>query len=357
VVKRVFILGAGFSKHAGLPLAPQLTELLIERAMPSHEWLPEFFADLRRDLAMLGGREPSAVSFEELFDALGPSCTLLRLRAQACTADDTWSARLVDFAAYVEKNVVEWLHDDLYDVLWRMHPATTPPYITKFAEALTASDIVVTFNYDVLVERALTALDRPWNHGFVREGLNGVSILKLHSSLDWAEVDPAARPGAINQSVCVLADTSQHTETSSSPSRFTQLVRAPSWEAVGAARQLQNVWLGPVQWMRHLPPGLGSMKRVENTSGLGQVWQRAIDALVEADRVAIVGYSLPVTDAAVRLAFRAATAQRTKPVLDRFVLVDPGSNPPVDACERVFGCAPRLRKEGAEQVDWSALLD
>jgi hypothetical protein len=69
VIMRCFVLGAGFSKAANLPLATELTDLLVQRtAYPTDDGLPNFAREVCGQIN--GRRNQSAtakVSIEELF--------------------------------------------------------------------------------------------------------------------------------------------------------------------------------------------------------------------------------------------------------------------------------------------------
>ncbi len=192
---RIFVLGAGFSRLAGFPLGPELWR----------EVLPRLDADLgpnnhvRRDLEYFrvfkrdctGVEIDSAdVDFEEFIGFLDVE-HYLGLRGS-----DTWS---------IEGNesqiLLKWY---LGKVLWERQAtmeSVPSPYL-RFAEALRPGDIVLTFNYDSLLEVSLDLVERPYRLfperfseiGLTVHGVDStreeVVILKLHGSVDWFDRSP-----------------------------------------------------------------------------------------------------------------------------------------------------------------------
>jgi hypothetical protein len=65
-----------------------------------------------------------------------------------------------------------------------------PKLYMRFAERLQPHDRIITFNYDVLLERACEAVGKPfrlghWNYSIGLPPDEVITILKLHGSIDW----------------------------------------------------------------------------------------------------------------------------------------------------------------------------
>jgi hypothetical protein len=67
-------------------------------------------------------------------------------------------------------------------VLHEALPQGTRTKAKRFAELLRPGDVVITFNWDLLVEEALYDLKKEWEYK-LRDG--AICILKPHGSLDW----------------------------------------------------------------------------------------------------------------------------------------------------------------------------
>ena len=187
---RIFILGAGFSRPAGLPLASALypaVKSLIER---QHGTNTKFDRDLTYYLAYCNdcgvtGQTKDALDLE-LFMSYLDIEHYLELRGS-----DTWSREGNESQLMIRKAIGKVIHDGT--------PAADklPDYYYKFAELLSPSDIVLTFNYDLVLEAALTHVGkrfRRFPHRFNSVNAHGgtldsdseeVVLLKLHGSLDW----------------------------------------------------------------------------------------------------------------------------------------------------------------------------
>lgn len=187
---RIIILGAGFSKPAGLPLANELwREILVRskslwgRASKFNDDLDKYIAYRRKSDGVELTRD--TVNFEEFLGFLDIE-HYLGLRGP-----DTWSEDGNEGQVVVKTLIGE--------ILSKYMPSSNaiPELYLEFARRLQAHDYVLTFNYDILLERALDAVKKPYrlfpdryesfgrNVGFVDSSKDEIVILKLHGSIDW----------------------------------------------------------------------------------------------------------------------------------------------------------------------------
>jgi len=187
---RLFILGAGFSQPAGLPLANELWEEIRKRAEGLRGRAAKFHDDLRDYLEFkleCDGLKTQAedVDFEDF-------CRFLDIEHfLGLRGSDTWS-RDGNEGTVVIKTLIG-------EILAERTPLSQdiPELYLNFAEMLRPDDYVLTFNYDVLLERALEAIGKryrlfPKRYKSVRGqsatvdfSAKEVVILKLHGSIDW----------------------------------------------------------------------------------------------------------------------------------------------------------------------------
>jgi hypothetical protein len=186
-----YILGAGFSAAAGLPLADALWKEVYRRALPMSGRAGQFRDDLddyiefkRRSEGRRLTREE--VNFEEFLGFLDVEHHL------GLRGSDTWSEDGNESQVIVKTLIGQILTE-------RMPKANAIPSIyLKFAERLQPWDHVITFNYDILLERACDVVGKryrlvPWRYTAVGEFtttidetcFDEISILKLHGSIDW----------------------------------------------------------------------------------------------------------------------------------------------------------------------------
>ena len=79
---------------------------------------------------------------------------------------------------------LSYLEDALRDVILKKDNESDLTPITRWAQAVNERDVMLTFNYDTLVERSLAGLGKAWNHGTGCENDSGVPVCKLHGSID-----------------------------------------------------------------------------------------------------------------------------------------------------------------------------
>ncbi|MEW6262761.1 MAG: hypothetical protein AB1641_06745 [Thermodesulfobacteriota bacterium] len=187
---RIIILGAGFSRPAGLPLADELWQKILKqcknlwgRASMLNDDLDAYIG-YRRDCDGIELTRDT-VNFEEFLGYLDVE-HYLGLRGK-----NTWS---------IDGNEGQVVVKTLIgNILTQYMPAVDkiPELYLKFARRLRPGDYILTFNYDILLERSLDALEIPYRlfpdrfvsvsrySGIIDSRKEEVIILKLHGSIDW----------------------------------------------------------------------------------------------------------------------------------------------------------------------------
>lgn len=187
---RIFVLGAGFSRAAGLPLADELWREVQRRARTLSGRAEQFWDDLETYIQYRGDCDgvtltPDQVDFEEFLAFLDIE-HYLGLRGS-----DTWSVDGNEAQVVAKTLIAEILAEAMPSV------EAVPQLYRRFAAGLQPNDIVLTFNYDVLLERALESVGKPFRlfpqrfqnvRGWSAEvdtSREEVILLKLHGSIDW----------------------------------------------------------------------------------------------------------------------------------------------------------------------------
>ena len=184
---RIIILGAGFSKPAGLPLGSELfgeVRKLIRHNYGSNS----VESDIKRYKEYVAATEGRKISDDSLdyekFLGFLDTEHFLRFDGGDRLSDEGNASQLM-----VRRAIAEVLH--------RRTPKTPPALYRAFVRKLNPSDWVLTFNYDTLLESALDAEEKPyrryphrfskiyWGHNEVDESKEEVVVLKLHGSIDW----------------------------------------------------------------------------------------------------------------------------------------------------------------------------
>lgn len=362
-LKRVFVFGAGFSKPAGMPLANELVDLCSAR-IPVGE-MRDWIEHLRDRLTWLStaphGREPFKLSIEEVFHYAHFDVEVHRLLQQLVPVGRTDGETPWDTAEHIES----WLRDleeAMCDVISERENKADLLPITRWAEAVTHNDAVITFNYDTLVERALLQLGQCWSHGFVGEADEGIPVFKLHGSIDWIVVHRSQVPGKLD----LLFDKRNDNRTDRDSGHIEddcRLWRCRSAEQRCKWIQGRHLQLGKegevdrLHWRKVGIAGLGAYKLLHEVPGLGLTWVHAMKALHQADVAIVVGFSLSEFDAMAQLQFAEVAKDRIGQHPLRVVVVDPFLD---DAGERRFARVFRtenvhVQRERHEAIDWSSI--
>jgi len=187
---RIIVLGAGFSRPAGLPLARELWVDLSARALRLEgragrfqqeiEWFRDYVLDCT-------GKKPAPdeIDFEHFMRYLDLEHFL------GMRGSDTWSDEGNEATIVTKTLIGQIISERMSDL------RVLPKIYLEFARRLEVDDVVITFNYDTLVERALEHLGKPYrlfhhrfdrvtnDTGYSSTDRNEVVVLKMHGSIDW----------------------------------------------------------------------------------------------------------------------------------------------------------------------------
>ncbi len=177
-------MGAGFSQPAGLPLATQLFEKVIENINDRYGNRTKFHSDLD-EFKSYSEKTNTQYNLESFMSYLDIE-HFLRLRGSKTFKDEGNESQIM-----VRRAIGHVIHSHTPG------QKKIPEVYYKFASALRPHDIVLTFNYDIILEKVLEHLDIPFRlfparfteiHGSsatVDSEANEIVILKLHGSIDW----------------------------------------------------------------------------------------------------------------------------------------------------------------------------
>jgi hypothetical protein len=174
---RVFILGSGFSADAGVPL----TALLLQKTMNKFaSECPGVFSRVDRYARDSVGRIDESVDYSQIsFSSL---CTFLEyIELREYGGGERWSAvgsrEKLALRFYLSKTLVE--HTPGVKEL--------PNLYIEFAKQLHEGDIIISFNWDGLLEVALEKVGKTYTYNFAS---NAIWLCKLHGSVNWRLGEP-----------------------------------------------------------------------------------------------------------------------------------------------------------------------
>lgn len=174
---RLFILGAGFSAGAGIPLMDTLLKLTMDKFKSESEISERIdnYVRIYKNLKDDEDIDYSKIDFYELCDFL----EFIELREYGAGEryKDYGSREKISLRYYLSKTISEKTpYEDIPDI-----------YI-KFAEQLHDKDIVLSFNWDLLLEASLIKVGKKYTYNFVEEGC--INLAKLHGSINWRITKP-----------------------------------------------------------------------------------------------------------------------------------------------------------------------
>lgn len=187
---RIIILGAGFSRPAGLPLGRDLFSAIRGRAnavLGPDNYLESDLQDYIDYRRLADGATVTAddVDFELMLSYLDIEHYL------GLKGKDTWSRAGNRGQEIVKRLIGQIIHTST------PRASQIPDVYLRFVDRLDISDIVLSFNYDVLLERALECVGKPYRlfpnrysavypgSAKVDDSRQELVLLKLHGSVDW----------------------------------------------------------------------------------------------------------------------------------------------------------------------------
>ena len=301
------MLGAGFSATAGLPMAAELWREILSRGLAMEGRAEKFREDLDAYLAFRSASDRVKLTYEEVdLEAFLGFLDIehhLGLRGK-----DQWSEQGNEGQIIVKTLIGQ--------VLTERTPGedAIPRLYLDFARKLRPHDRIITFNYDILLERALKSAGVPFrlfpdrlravydSYAEVDNDAEEVVILKVHGSVDWFDklpflelVENAQRLGTKPEHVRdpVFGQSARWT--------LTQLVDGPRH---GDDPLRETYRLKEVEEFYARPPlflGVPSLispstEKLIYTSMVRDFWWGLGQAGVTNMRLVIIGYSLPLHD-------------------------------------------------------------
>jgi hypothetical protein len=285
---RVFVLGAGASRACGIPLAGELLRTIIEE---NHLRKKSRVLELLRYLyPRFDARWGNYPNIEEFLSLLESTITF---NDKVKTSHKFQTAEIEGLRDDVLMGIAaRLLRDDPTQVV-----LGTP--LLSLAALLRPSDVVVTFNWDLLLEAALfSSGTENWSY---RGSTSKLTILKPHGSVDWYDSSKVTFKGGRSYplipklgNICVY----QYFQSPSLKKPVLPIIIPPTFAK---------------EWTKY--------------PEFDRLWHSAWHSLRYADEIYVVGFSLPPEDLHVRFvmrsALRANEANRSTQLKLKFVNPEP----------------------------------
>jgi len=184
---RVFILGAGFSASAGIPLTASLLKLAMDKFELECNGIYQRVEGYARESAERYDDEPldfSKIEFSEL-------CTFLEfIELREYGGGERWknagSREKLALKCYLAKTIAQ--HTPSQE--------RVPELYKAFASQLHEMDIVISFNWDGLLEQAILSVGKTYTYNWEDE--EAIKLNKLHGSVNWRLGEPERLGEPIN---------------------------------------------------------------------------------------------------------------------------------------------------------------
>lgn len=255
-MKRVFILGSGFSSCGGAPISRAVIPTIFKEEQNDH-----MTVELKRYLSnfLFNGQDQwlNDADLEEILSRLD----LIKIYRPYHNID-------YDKVACFEEVLVE-----KFTVL--LSPDKTkwnkPEYLA-FRKFLKPSDSIITFNYDLIIEELLGSMGLTYDYNLDKDknnvkksGIEKIELIKLHGSINQFYCPKCTKVSIINykdkdQKICQAC------------------------HAKGEIIFLKQFIIAPTLFKTYSLPTLRHL------------WFKALSLLASADEIIFIGYSLPEAD-------------------------------------------------------------
>jgi hypothetical protein len=282
-----FVLGAGFSVEEQFPLVRGLKERVIhfleaEQHSSYQTFLrpPESWPEFSKGLFYVGLEEVDphdTLGFEELLIELGKR----RHEGQASITDHTLRIGVSRLLWCISFFI--WRVDGCYENFARRIAATS------------GNSAVISFNWDLLIERALTEIGQPWSYSATNAG-DSIPVIKPHGSINWSSY-------AQNPNLTAEYDAWRPIAPGSTLSYD---IRQP----------LANPDLQEINSDLRYCIFPGDPDLPGSHPDLAKLWEEVAQIINRSDKIVFIGYSLPVYDQFAREHLSTLCSSRMVEVVD-----------------------------------------
>jgi hypothetical protein len=270
--RRVFIIGAGVSASCGIAVASGILRESVLQLAGRDSAKAEKIHKLLRYL--YPGFVQNLRNYPNIEDFLNLLEMAKLFNSEEFIGSKLWSnQRLEEVEALTIEAVTQYIWGAMQDKD-KLHG------LIDFArEVLRDGDVIVTFNWDLTIERALGNMS-DISYSYSRDGQDGVTLLKPHGSIDWflksriPDGKAKKRTISLDSEACVYP--------------YFNFAESPE------LLQARPLIVPPV-----------AMKEFES-SILKRMWRSVYRAVSAATHLFIIGYSLPKEDQFARFVLRRA---------------------------------------------------
>lgn len=285
-----FILGAGFSKaiHSGMPTLADLTGEVTRRLWEPECSLPGPLIDLNKNIELwityLSQRQPWLTEYEN--DSNKSLAGLIRHQIGAVIEEQTARASQTEAPSWLNGLIGSWHREQAtvitlnYDTL--VERASKQVQATDKGKGILAGQMYPPYFFDVQARSGVGI----WSEGFLKT----FSFLKLHGSINWYY---SGRDDFFGETILYSEDLPFGDER---------------WSDIHFRRPQSRD-----KELLIIPPATEKNTYFNNET-VRRLWREAGHALQKAERVFILGYSLPLSDLGMRFFLTKHRPRRETPI-------------------------------------------
>ena len=292
----VFILGAGASAHTGAPLMrgffSEAERLVRIRALRADDLSPvENTLDLIRGLQLLHSRSAIDLdNIEEVYTMIETAGLFGASPLESGSIDaDEASTQLRWLIARVLELLVSFKKE--HGSQLRIKPNSDYDFFARMVKSLIESErhrksvAILTFNYDIALDRALWGQDVSFDYGLSKD-INGpfVPFLKLHGSVGFCSCEECG---------VGYVDVRQAIPRNHPLAEGRIALEATQSWGRGHLTSSGSTCKGNVKEPFIVPP---TWNKYREFGRIQPVWERALEEMKSAREIYVLGYSMPSTD-------------------------------------------------------------
>ena len=333
-MERAFVLGAGVSRGCGIPLTNRILTGVLGR-------LEKDGVKARNELVALirylyPNFQPSAGTYPNIEDFFTQIEMALEFNSETYVRSNLWpSPRLTRIDRTLKQALSSYLWSRVERV--KSRDSKWVEHLVKFCtDVLRSGDVVVTFNWDIMFERANSLIgDRrfelrhTYSPGPKRDRQSRyVTLLKPHGSIDWFQTGEVQKVETRGPADFVRLGTDVYL--------YNSFLRRPHHHLDDRIPEI-------------VPPSLLKAFRTEVAQ---RTWKDIYRALRRAGEIYIIGYSLPPEDQFARFVLRRVFRNASVDGLDPKITVVNPTSTVLDRFEEVVGSSFRVQFEHITFEKW-----
>ena len=282
----VYVLGAGFSRDAGCPTVSEFISnnviVKLKRKLDRQE--KKRLENLQSYWNYRINEGYCESNIESVFNHVSAAKYLFM---ESMTESDTDSYDAVN------------IFDDLRWFILKTLKETTKKKIPKeyydfVKEVLQPQDVIISFNYDLILERVLMDSKIPFDYGISEPQKGDRLVLKLHGSANWI--------------ICKNCGHTYPTDDYSGLDAILKKIKCHNCKT----KKLEPILIPPTLYKDYQDPEQGDIIR--------ELWSRANESLYTADNVVFIGFSMSQTDAYAQELFKLSSNMNS--TVDRYTVVN-----------------------------------